>query len=115
MFSSSLLVIFALYVSVVSTFVRQHVIKVTPKLEEQGFAGDIELGEVIDEAIVDSPAACGILCEKSPTCHSVMMVGKLCRLFPLKNSSCLVSHLILFIHFSSSTTKTGALRTPSLA
>ena len=112
MFSSSLLFILALYVSVVSTFVTQHVIEVTPKLEQRGFTGDIELGEVIDEATVDSPAACGILCEESPTCHSVMMVGKLCRLFPLKKSSCLVSHLISVIHFSSTTTKT-ALRTPS--
>ena len=113
MFSSSLVFSLALCVSVVSTLNKKHVIEVTPKLEQQGYTGDIELGEVINEAIVDSPAACGILCEESSTCHSVMMVGKLCRLFPLKHSSCLVSRLILFILFISSTTWTGALSTPS--
>ena len=62
MHSSNLLLLVILYVSMVFTFGKQHVIKVTPKFARQGFAGDIELGEVIDEAIVDSPAACGILC-----------------------------------------------------
>ena len=99
MHSSNLLLLVILFVSLVFTFGKQHVIKVTPKLEQQGFAGDIELGEVINEAIVDSPAACGIPCEESPTCHSVMMVEKLCRLFPLINSNCPVSRLISLYSF----------------
>ena len=94
MHSSNQPLLVILYVSLVFTFGKQHVIKVTPKLEQQGFAGDIELGEIIDEAIVDSAAACGILCEESSTCHSVMMMGKLCRLFPLINSNCPASRLI---------------------
>ena len=61
-----------------------NVIRLTSKLQRQGFYKDLELGDVISEAVVDSPGKCGALCQQNPACHTVMMMGQLCRLFAEK-------------------------------
>ena len=63
---------------VANVFAKRHVIQFTTKLRQLGYNRDIDLGEVIAEAMVDSPAACGRLCEAHSTCNSVMLVGNLC-------------------------------------
>ena len=66
---------------IASVFSKRHVIKSTRALRQQGYHGDIDLGEVIAEVMVDSPEACGRLCEQNPVCHSVMVMGQMCRMF----------------------------------
>ena len=66
---------------------KRYVVKLTPKLDQQGYQGDIELGEVIAEAMVDSQEARGRLCEENSECSSVMVTGQLCMLFPLLHSN----------------------------
>ena len=60
---------------------KRHVIRLTPELWKQGCHREINLGEVVDEAMVDSSKACGRLCEENPVCDSVMLMGKLCRMY----------------------------------
>ena len=69
---------------------KRHVIKITPGVWIQEYHRYIDLGKVFAEAMVDSPEACGRLCEENPVCASVILVGKLCRL--LTKSHCLVCH-----------------------
>ena len=79
-----------LYFCVVFVISKQYVIRLTQKLIQQGYHEDINLGELDAEAVVDNPAACQRLCQENPACHAVMLVGKLCQMFP--NSHCLVSY-----------------------
>ena len=71
---------------------KQVIIQITQKLRKQGYHKDINLGKVIAEGVVDSPASCGRLCEANPACHSVMLMGQLCRMF--QTSHCPVSTAI---------------------
>lgn len=76
---------------------KQHIVQLTTKLRQQGYHRDISLGEVIAEAIVLSPEACGRKCEENPFCESVMLVGKLCRMFatvhcPVGQTVCLYTY-----------------------
>ena len=82
-----------LFVCINSVVAKHHIIRLTAKLRQQGYHGDITLGEVIAEALVDSPAACGRLCEDNPVCHSVMLAGQLCRMFAA--SQCPVSYCLI--------------------
>ena len=90
-----------LYFSIVSVLSKRHVIRLSPKLRQQGYYSDIDLGEVTAEAMVDSPEACRSLCKDNSACHSVMFMGKLCRMFSI--SHCLVSYSILVQLFSDRT------------
>ena len=72
-----------------TVILSKQVIQMTPKLRKQGYHRDINLSEVIAEGVVDSPASYGRLCEANPACHSVMLIGQLCRMF--QTSHCLVS------------------------
>ena len=60
---------------------KTHVIPLTQNLKDQGYEEDLNLGEIIAEQLVESPVACGLLCEGNPACKSVMMVGQSCRMF----------------------------------
>ena len=60
---------------------QRHVIQLTSALRQQGFTTDIDLGEIISEAVADSPEACRTKCETNAACQSVMLVGQLCRMF----------------------------------
>ena len=73
---------------------KKHVVKLTPKLCQQGYQGDIELGEVIANTMVDSQEACGRLCEENSECSSVMLTGQLCMLFPLLHSNSKVLEIL---------------------
>ena len=73
---------------------KKYAVKLTPKLDQQGYKGNIELGEVIAEAMVDSPEACGRLCEENSACSAVMLTGQLCMLFPLLHSNCKVLEIL---------------------
>ena len=78
-----------LYFCINSVISKHHIIRLTAKLRQQGYHGDIALGKVIAEALVNYSAACGRLCEDNPVCHSVMLAGQLCRMFAA--SQCPVS------------------------
>ena len=67
------------------TVAKKHVIRLNDSLRDQGFQEDIDLGEVVGEQVVDSKAACGRLCGENPACHSVMLMGQLCRMFGYQN------------------------------
>ena len=60
---------------------KYNVIRLTQNLEDKGFEEDTDLGELVAEQVVDSPAACGQLCQANPVCRSVMLMGQLCRMF----------------------------------
>ena len=83
-------------------FGKKHVVRLTPKLDQQGYQGDIELGEVIAETIVDSPEACGMLCEEHSACSSVMLTEQLCMLFSLSSPNCKVLDISCFAPFKIS-------------
>ena len=75
---------------VVLTLCERHVVRLTHKLKEQGFEEDLDFGEVVVEQKVSSSAECGQLCQAHPVCHSVMLLGQLCRMFsqlPLRDVS----------------------------
>ncbi len=74
-----------LHACFLSAYSQRHVIRLTPKLRKQGYTEDIDLGDLLSEAAVDSPEACGKLCEENPSCHSAMMMGQLCRLFAYRH------------------------------
>ena len=85
---------------------KHHVIKLTQHLIEGGYNGNIDLGEVIAEAVVDSQAACGKMCAKNSACNSVLLMEGLCQL--LSASYCQVNKMrvmnVLMDIFGSSTT-----------
>lgn len=78
-----------LQMCVVYAIDMKHVIKLTPKLRRQGYHRDINLGQVVGEATVDSPEACGKACLENAACNSSMLMGRLCRMF--SSSTCPVS------------------------
>ena len=69
------------FISVHVVYAHKHVIRLTQSLARQRFEEDIDLGEAISEKVMDSPAACGQLCQANPACRSVMLMGQLCRMF----------------------------------
>ena len=99
--SHSLFLLIVLHTCVMFSFGKKHVVWLTPKLEQQGYQGDIQLGDVIAEAKVDSPEACGRLCEENSACSSVMLTGQLCMLFPLFNPNCKVLDILCFAFFQT--------------
>ena len=71
--------------NIISTaLAHKEVTHLPPYLSQQGFYDYIELGEVVAEQVVDSPAACGQLCQANPACSSIMMMGTLCRMYGQK-------------------------------
>ena len=98
--SRSLFFLILLHACVVFAYGKKHVVKLTPKLDQQGYKENIELGEVIAEAMVDSPEACGRLCEDNSPCSSVMVTGQLCMLFPLLHPSCKVLKMLCLLPFN---------------
>ena len=99
--SCSLFVLIVLHTCVMFAFGKKHVIRLTPKLDQQGYQGDLELGDAIAEAMVDSPEACGRLCEEHSACSSVMLTGQLCMLFPLSSPNCKVLDISCFASFQN--------------
>ena len=78
---------------------QQVIIRNNHKLKQLGFNEDVNLGEVVAEQVVDSPAECGNLCNESLACGSVMLMGRLCRMFaPVK---CEATHRVSCAIFTS--------------
>ena len=96
----SLFFLILLHACVVFAYGKKHVVKLTPKLDQQGYKKNIELGEVIAEAMVDSPEACGRLCEENSACSSVMLTGQLCMLLPLLHPNCKVMEILCLLLFN---------------
>ena len=76
---------------------KTHVVRLTPKLEQEGFRADLNLGEVVAEQVVASPAECGRLCEENLACGSVMLMGRLCRMLSLNGCVSVVCLLDVYI------------------
>ena len=69
---------------ITASLAHKHVICLPPYLSQQGFYDYIELGKVVAELVVDSPAACGQLCQANPACCSVVLMGQVCRMYGQK-------------------------------
>ena len=92
--SLSLFFLILLHACVVFAYGKKHVVKRSPRFDQKGYKGNIELGEVTTEAMVDFSEACGRLCEENSACSSVMMTGQLCMMFPLPHSNCKVLEML---------------------
>ena len=77
-----IMVMLVVVVVVVSgVLAKQHVIRSSTRLKQLGFEEDVNLGELVAEQVVASPAECGRLCKENLACGSVMLMGRLCRMF----------------------------------
>ena len=97
--SRSLFFLILLHAFVVFAYGKKYV-KLTPKFDQQGYKENIELGEVIPEAMAVSPESCGRLCEEHYACSSVMLTGQLCMLFQLSHPNCKVLEMLFLLRFN---------------
>ena len=98
--SRSLFFLILLHACVVFAHGKKDAVKLTPKLDQQGYKENIQLREVIAEAMVDSREACEMLCEETSVCSSVMLTGQLCMLFQLSHPNCKVLEMLSLLPFN---------------
>ena len=69
-----------LLVHVTSISSKRIVLRSTPFLEQQGFVGDVDLGEVVEVRQAASQDQCQQMCQQQQQCVSTLFSGQLCTL-----------------------------------